>query len=88
MRWQELRQKYPHKWLIVEAVDAVSKNKHRLLNQVNMIDAFAQSMAALDEYRKLHKNDPNREYYVVHTDRKFLKFPESQWLGIRLTREN
>ena len=48
-----------------------------------VISAFADSVAALQDYARLHQAAPEQEFYVVHTDREELDITEHRWLGIR-----
>jgi hypothetical protein len=83
MRWTELRQHYPHQWLVVEAVEAHSTAGHRELGQLALVDAFGEGEAALRAYLRLHRQAPERELYVLHTDREALDITERTWLGLR-----
>jgi len=42
------------------------------------------SKEALAEYKKIHRNYPTRELYVVHTSKKELEILERKWLGVRI----
>jgi len=37
----------------------------------------------MNGYRELHRRDPQRELYVLHTDRETVEVTEVHWLGIR-----
>ena len=70
MQWQEIREQYPHCWVLVEATDAYTEGAKRIANQLNVIETFAENWkSAWDKYRELHHLDRWREYYVLHTDR-------------------
>jgi hypothetical protein len=86
MRWQEIRTRYPEQWLLVEAIQAHSKANRRILEQLAVISAFSDSVAAMQSYSQLHHRAPERELYVFHTRREILDIPERRWLGIRATR--
>ena len=83
MRWKEVRKAYPNQWLVIEAVEAHSKEEHRILDKIAVVEACADGAAAMQRYRNLHKAYPEREYYFVHTRRVDLDIRERQWLGIR-----
>jgi len=38
---------------------------------------------AVDAYRKLHEEFPEREFYFIHTSRETLQIEERLWVGIR-----
>lgn len=83
MKWEEIRQHYPHQWLLVEAVQAHSESGKRIIDQLAVINTFASSSSALEQYAQLHRQWPEREYFVLHTDREQLDIKERHWLGIR-----
>lgn len=84
MKWSDLRQIYPSQWLLVEAIAAHSEENQRVLEELAVIDAFADSTAAWQRYIQLHREAAGREFYILHTDRENLQITERVWLGIRL----
>lgn len=83
MRWQEARRNYPEQWLLIEAVRARTDADRRVVEEVAVVGAYGDSVAALAEYRHLHGEAPTRELYVFHTSREELEITERRWLGIR-----
>jgi hypothetical protein len=83
MTWPEIRRTHPRRWLLVEAIEARSEAGRRLVDNLAVVDAFGDSAAALREYLRLHRQSPNRELYVLHTDREDLDITERTWLGLR-----
>ena len=83
MRWTEIRQSYPHQWLVIEAIQARSQQGHRHLDEIAVVKAFPDGEAALRSYLSLHRVAPERELYVLHTDREELDITERTWLGLR-----
>ena len=83
MTWQEIREHFPRKWLLVEATEAHSEDNHRILDEIAVIETFPNGDSAMDGYAKLHRKAPQRELYVFHTDRENLEIEELRWLGIR-----
>ena len=47
MLWGEIREHYPHQWLLVEAIKAHSERDKRILDQLAVISTFQDSTAAL-----------------------------------------
>jgi hypothetical protein len=86
MKWTEIREKYPEKWLLIEALNARTKADKRVLNQLIVLGSFKNSNAALQKYSKLHRETPERELYVFHTSRARLTVTERRWVGIRGSR--
>jgi hypothetical protein len=83
MKWNEIRIRYPKKWLLVEAVKAHTKADQRILSQLAVLGSFANSKTALQKYAQVHRETPERELYVFHTSREKLVVTERKWLGIR-----
>ncbi len=83
MKWQEIRKHYPHQWLMIEAIKARSEAGKRILDDLAIVSAFPDSRTAMKGYIQLHRQSPERELYVLHTDRQALDIVERKWLGIR-----
>lgn len=83
MHWQEIRQHYPQQWLLVEALDATSRENKRIVDQMAVVDSFADSTQAIKRYGELHRQSPEREFYVLHTSRENLDITERHWIGVR-----
>ena len=86
MNWDEIRRIYPDQWLLVEATQAHSEADHRILDQLSVVEPFADSVNALKVYQALHTAAPERELYVLHSSRPALDITEQRWLGIRAVR--
>lgn len=83
MKWSEIRQQYPDQWLLLEAVKAHTEGNHRVIEELAVVDTFADSPDALRQYNEMHRAKPQRELYVFHTSRESLDVRERRWLGIR-----
>ncbi|MBU0701589.1 hypothetical protein KKE26_09935 [bacterium] len=83
MRWEEIRAYYHSQWLLVEAVKAHSEATKRILDEIAVVNTFANSQEAMQGYAQFHHQSPERELYVLHTDRKTLDIIERRWMGIR-----
>ena len=86
MRWNDVKKHYPHRWLLVEAIRARSEGGKRLLDEVAVVNAFSDGGAAMRGYLQLHRSSPDREFYVLHTDREDPDIQERTWLGLREAR--
>ncbi len=84
MQWNEIREHFPHQWLLIEAVAAHSAEDQRILDDIAVVQSFPDWVSAWNGYKELHKKDPQRELYVLHTDREHLDIGEIRWLGLRL----
>jgi hypothetical protein len=70
MDWQTVREKYPHRWVVIEAYDARTLGSERIIDQLEVVGMFNDKWKpAWEHYKQLHHMDKEREYYVVHTDR-------------------
>lgn len=85
MSWHEVRKHYPNRWILVEALKTHDENSKHIIDDLAVINAFSDSATAMDEYSKLHSQEPDRELYVLHTSRKILDIDQRKWLGIRST---
>jgi hypothetical protein len=83
MKWEEIRTYYPKKWLLIEAIKAHSEANKRILDDIAVINVFSNSKTAMRSYIHLHHENPKRELFVVHTDKKTLDITIRKWLGIR-----
>jgi len=83
MRWAEIKESYPDQWLILEALEAHSESGLRVLERVAVIATCPDGECAVDAYRKLHEEFPEREFYFIHTSRETLQIEERLWVGIR-----
>ena len=84
MKWSDVRQSYPDRWLIVEALEAHNSGDQRELDRLAVVEECADGTGAFQRYQALHLQYPERELYFVHTSRATLDILERQWLGIRL----
>ncbi len=83
MQWPEIRAHYPQQWLLIEAIKAHSEANRRILDQLAVIGTYPDSIIAMKGYTQLHREAPQRELYVFHTDREKLDIIERRWIGIR-----
>ena len=83
MNWEEIRTLYPKQWLLVEATKAYSESSKRILEQLQVLQSFVDSTSAMKQYSQIHRQQPQRELYVLHTDRAELDISERRWIGIR-----
>lgn len=83
MSWPEIRERYPHRWLLLEATEAHSSGGQRILERLTVLETCPDGLSAMRRYGEIHSQDPHRELYVLHTDRKTLEIEELHWAGIR-----
>lgn len=85
MKWTQVREHYPSRWLLVEAVQAHSEAGSRHVDDLAVLEEYGKSRDALADYLDHHRRFPQRELYIVHTDREQLDIDEREWLGLRQT---
>jgi hypothetical protein len=84
MKWEDVRQAFPDKWVLIEAVQAFTdEHSERILVDVIPLEWFSNSPEAMREYQKLHRENPTCEYYVLHTNRNKPNIIEKKWVGVR-----
>ena len=83
MRWDEIRQRYPHQWLLVEATQAHTVDDQRIIEELEVLENYPDVMSGMRAYKELQRQSPFRELYVLHTDRETLEITETRWVGIR-----
>jgi hypothetical protein len=82
MHWDDIRRRYPHQWLLVEAVEAHSTAGKRILEDLKVLETFPDGSAAFSGYKEVRRKAPQRELYVLHTDREALEVSELRWFGV------
>ena len=84
MQWQQIRERFPHRWLVLEATEAHSEGDRRILDDLSVLAEPQDINEAIVIYRKLHRGRPFGEFYVLHTSREALDVRERFWAGIRV----
>ena len=84
MKWEDVKKTYINQWVLIEAVEAHSENEERILDDISVIDVTgSDSKKALERYKELHRENNDRELYVVHTSREKLDIKEKALIRIR-----
>ena len=83
MPWSEIRERYPHQWLLLEATEAHSSGGQRILESLTVLETCPDGLSAMRKYGEIHAQDPHRELYVLHTDRETVEIEEVHWAGVR-----
>nr|VFK45035.1 MAG: hypothetical protein BECKTC1821E_GA0114239_104218 [Candidatus Kentron sp. TC]VFK47911.1 MAG: hypothetical protein BECKTC1821D_GA0114238_10543 [Candidatus Kentron sp. TC] len=86
MNWQQVRERYPHQWVLVEAIEDHAENELRYVDRITVVDAFTEVSDALGARKELRGRAPMRDYFVFHTDKEKLAMKERYWLGVRTVR--
>ena len=73
MTWQEIREQYPERWVLIEALDGSTQNGRRIFSAIQFIGEFGnQWHQAWDQYKTLHHAHNDREFYILHTAKETL----------------
>lgn len=84
MKWEDVRQAFPEKWVLIEAIQAFTNEKsERILVDIAPLKKFSNSPEAMKAYQELHHENPSREFYVIHTSRDKPNIIEKKWVGVR-----
>ncbi|QKY69700.1 hypothetical protein [Lentibacillus sp. CBA3610] len=84
MKWEDVRQAFPEQWVLIEAVQAHTDEKsERILDEIAPLKKFSNSPDTMKVYQEIHREDPGRELYVLHTRRKEPYIFEKKWVGVR-----
>lgn len=84
MNWEDVRQAFPEQWVLIEAVQAHTNEKsERILDEIAPLKKFSNSPDAMKVYQEIHREEPRRELYVLHTSRKEPSIVEKKWVGVR-----
>ncbi|MBB6638295.1 hypothetical protein [Cohnella thailandensis] len=83
MKWSTVREHYPEKWVLVEAIEASSLNSRRIIEEMSVMSDFPDSRQAWTEYKKFHLAEPDREFYIFFTGNESIEVIEQPFLGFR-----
>ncbi|MBE9916035.1 hypothetical protein G8C92_18635 [Paenibacillus donghaensis] len=83
MKWGEITELHPGRFVLVEAIKASSNNRMRQLEDMSVIQDYDNPQDAWSGYKHLHKLHPTRELYVFHTSRSDVEVVEEFFSGIR-----
>ncbi|QDP39265.1 hypothetical protein [Radiobacillus deserti] len=83
MKWNEVRRQFPNRCVLVESLNAITKDNERIIKEMSVIDDFASGNAAWKAYKKIHDEDQSRELYIFHTNNEDNKVIEQPYIGVR-----
>ena len=88
MKWSQVCHKYPDQIVLVEALKTSSEDKILTVEEMSILSEFQDSMEAWEEYKKVHRDNPDKELYIFHTSNDKAKVVEQFFVGIRGAHEN
>jgi hypothetical protein len=83
VEWTEVRRQYPSRIVLIEAIKASSKERVRTIQDMTVVEEYEDSKSAWNGYKKYHKQYPDRELYVFHTDKEKIEVIEQYFTGVR-----
>ncbi|KEQ22646.1 hypothetical protein [Paenibacillus tyrfis] len=83
MKWEEIAELHPSRFVLVEAIKASSSNRVRSLEDMAVIQDYDNPQEAWSGYKHFHKLYPSRELYVFHTSRTDVEVVEEFFSGVR-----
>lgn len=83
MKWGEITELHPGRFVLVEAIKVSSNNYVRQLEDMAVILDYDSPQEAWNGYKHFHKLHPTREFYVFHTSRSDIEVVEEFYSGVR-----
>ncbi|MEC0237820.1 hypothetical protein P4H71_26235 [Paenibacillus kribbensis] len=83
MKWEDIAELHPSRFVLVEAIKASSNNRVRNLEDMAVIQDYDDPQEAWSGYKQFHKLYPSRELYVFHTSRTDVEVVEEFFSGVR-----
>lgn len=83
MKWSNVRNIYPNRWVLVEALATHSNNHQRTIEEMSVVSEYDDPKDAWASYKKLHLSEPTRELYIFHTGNEYIEVIEQPFTGIR-----
>ncbi len=83
MKWSEVRQHFPERCVLVEAIKSETRGNERIIEEMSVIDDFENGNAACKVYKKLHSENQSCEIYIFHTNNEEIKVIEQSYIGVR-----
>ncbi|WEK53262.1 MAG: hypothetical protein P0Y55_11750 [Candidatus Cohnella colombiensis] len=82
MKWGEITELHPGRFVLVEVIIASSNNCVRQLKDISFIQDYDNPQEAWSDYKHFHKLHPSRELYVFHTSRSDVEVVEEFFSGV------
>ena len=83
MKWSEVREHYPNKFVLIESLKAYSSNNKRYIEDMTVVSCYDDTKKAWEDYKKLRKDSPTRELYIFHTSKENVEVVEQAFSGVR-----
>lgn len=83
MKWEEITELHPSRFVLVEAIKTSSNDRFRRLEDLAIIQDYDDPQDAWNGYKHFHRLHPTRELYVFHTSRTDVGVVEQFFSGVR-----
>ncbi len=83
MKWSEVRQHFPERCVLVEALKSETIGNKRIIEEMSVIDDFENGNSAWRVCKKLHAENQSRELYIFHTNNEEIEVIEQPYIGVR-----
>ena len=83
MKWQEVRERFPHRWVVLEALRSRREEGKWIIDDMAVVDEYLDGTTAIKAYGTLHKQWPMRELLFFSTEHAKIELTETRWMGLR-----
>ena len=83
VKWSQVRGQYPNQIVLVEALETSSNNKILTIEEMSVLSDYTDSSDAWQDYKRIHRNKPEKEIYLFHTSKEKAEVIEQFFVGIR-----
>ena len=83
MLWSDVRKDYPDMGVVIEALASHQQDDEKTIEEVTVVNSYRDSVQAYQNYRKIHKQNPQRDYLFASTANEALKVKVQYWTGVR-----
>lgn len=83
MTWEQIREKYPNQWVLMEALNAHTEGDRRVFEQLSVLDACTANSDVFPRYKALKQQFPQKEIIFYHASRPRMDVEVRYWAGAR-----
>lgn len=67
MTWEDIRKHFPNCWVVMEAAQSHDSNEKWVPDDIYIMQAYADGLAAIKSYGELKRQWPGRKLFFYHT---------------------
>jgi hypothetical protein len=83
MKWAEIREAYPERWLLLEILDSHTIAGRQHIERVAPVEECPDGRTAMKRCSAVQRAHPDRDYVFAHTSRRELEVYERSCVGVR-----